>query len=164
MDIADMAVVPPEHARRAGVLVVTGDVIEPISITLDELKQHRSVTADPFDLRCFTSRRLIRTVDPYRGVLLTDLLTRAGLRSETPGDFKRMVFIAVAHDGYAVTFSWHELFNSPVGAKVIVAHACGEQALDASDGAPVLHSGADTFPAPRHVKRLERIVARILTP
>jgi hypothetical protein len=36
----------------------------------------------------------------YRGVLLAELLLRAGLRRELPGDFKRTAFIAVAHDGY----------------------------------------------------------------
>jgi hypothetical protein len=57
-----------------------------------------------------------------------------------------------------------ELFNTPIGEKVIVAHECAGQSLAASDGAPVLFSGADVFPAPRHINRLARVVARVLTP
>jgi hypothetical protein len=52
-------------------------------------------------LRCFTTRRLIRTVAGYRDVLLTDLITVAGLRNAAPGDFKRTNFVASARNGYA---------------------------------------------------------------
>ncbi len=69
---------------------------------------------------------------------------------------------AHAHDGYAVTFPWHELFNTPVGEHAIVAFACGGTPLSIDDGAPLLFSGADLLPAPRHVKRLAGIVARVL--
>jgi hypothetical protein len=72
------------------------------------------------------------------------------------------VFVAVGHDGYGVTFSWHELFNTPVGENVLVAYECGGRKLDAGDGAPILFSGSDILPAPRHVKRLARIEARVL--
>jgi hypothetical protein len=36
--------------------------------------------------------------------------------------------------------------------------------LDADDGAPILFSGSDILPAPRHVKQLARIEARVLMP
>ncbi len=163
MGIAGTLATPVEHAID-GVVALTGDVLRPISMSLDELRQHGSVLADPFDLRCYTTNRFIRTVDRYRGALLKDLISLAGLRNETPGDFKRTIFMAVAHDGYAVTFSWHELFNTPVGERVLVAHERGGEPLSAEEGAPVLFSGADILPAPRHVKRLARIVTRVLTP
>ncbi|MEM5405524.1 molybdopterin-binding protein [Paraburkholderia unamae] len=44
----------------------------------------------------------------------------------------------------------------------LLAYECGDKALDAQHGAPVLFSGADLVPAPRHVKRLARIEARVL--
>ncbi|MGF6753184.1 molybdopterin-dependent oxidoreductase [Paraburkholderia sp. GAS42] len=147
-----------------GTISLTGDVLRPMSLSVEELKARANVLADPFDLRCFTTNRFIRTVDRYRGVLLRELINLAGLRCDSPGDFKRMVFIASAHDGYAVTFSWHELFNTPVGEQVLVAYECGGKPLDADHGAPVLFSGADILPAPRHVKRLARIETRVLRP
>ncbi|CAG4893772.1 molybdopterin-dependent oxidoreductase [Paraburkholderia saeva] len=147
-----------------GVISLTGDVLRPMSFSVDDLRTYTSVFADPFDLRCFTTNRFIRTIDRYRGVLLKELIKLAGLRCDSPGDFKRMVMIASAHDGYAVTFSWHELFNTPVGEQVLVAYECGGQSLDAEQGAPVLYSGADILPAPRHVKRLARIETRVLRP
>jgi hypothetical protein len=151
------------HAQDA-ILSLTGDFQRPLTVTLDELRAHESVRANPFDLRCFTTNRFIRKVDSYRGVLLKDLIDFAGLRNERPGDFKRTIFIAVAHDGYAVTFSWHELFNTPVGERVLVAFERGDTPLSIEDGAPLLFSAADILPAPRHVKRLAGIIARVVAP
>lgn len=147
-----------------GALVLSGRFQRPLSIGLDQLRRYESIVATPFDLRCYTTNRFIRSVEPYRGVRLTTLIEQAGLPDEVPGEFKRTVFVAVGHDGYVVTFSWHELFNTPIGENVLVAYECGGRALDAQDGAPILFSGADILPAPRHVKRLARIEAQVLTP
>ena len=147
-----------------GALVLSGRFQRPLSIGLDQLRRYDSHIATPFDLRCYTTNRFIRSVEPYRGVRLTTLIEEAGLPNEIPGEFKRTEFVAVGHDGYVVTFSWHELFNTPVGENVLVAYECGGRALDAQDGAPILFSGADILPAPRHVKRLARIEAQVLAP
>lgn len=164
MDIAPTALPSLDAHRPADALQLTGCVLRPMTIPLDALRQYPGVTCGPFDLRCYTTQRFIRTIEPYRGVLLTDLIDQAGLRCDAPGDFKRMIFLAFGHDGYAVTFSWHELFNTAVGRQAIVAHECGGKALGAEDGAPVLFSGADLVPAPRHVRRLARIETRLLAP
>lgn len=146
-----------------GALVLSGQFRRPLSLSLEQLRRYDSATATPFDLRCYTTNRFIRSVDAYRGVRLTTLITEAGLPNDMPGEFKRTVFVAVGQDGYVVTFSWHELFNTSVGDHVLVAYECGGRMLDAEDGAPILFSGADLLPAPRHVKRLARIEARVLT-
>lgn len=157
-----------EHAEidtnQAGAIRVTGDVERDLTLTLDSLRAYPSTRCEPFDLCCYTTKRFIRTVDSYRGVLLTELIRHAGLRCVEPGDFKRTMFLAVAHDGYSVTFSWHELFNTPIGAQAIIAYECGGKALEIEDGAPILFSGADTVPAPRHVKRIARLEARVVAP
>ncbi|MGS0896754.1 molybdopterin-dependent oxidoreductase [Burkholderia stagnalis] len=165
MDTADTAArLAPSAAQpaAAGAIALTGAFLRPMTVTLDDLRRHACVSADSFDLRCFTTNRFIRSVAPYRGARLKDLIEAAGLHNAEPGDFKRMVFIAHAHDGYAVTFSWHELFNTPIGERVLVAYECGDAALSTEDGAPLLFSAADLLPAPRHVKRLAGIVARVL--
>jgi hypothetical protein len=143
------------------VLMIGGAVERPLSLDIAALREYESVSLEPFDLFCFTSGRFIRPVGSYRGVQLRVLLDAAGVRRPGSSDFKRTVFLAHGHDGYAVTFSWHELFNSPIGDRAIVAYACAEP-LDIEDGLPVLVSGADTVRAPRHVKRLARIDAHVL--
>jgi DMSO/TMAO reductase YedYZ molybdopterin-dependent catalytic subunit len=144
--------------------VLTGHVLRPLSLSVEQLRRYDSVLGTPFDLRCFATNRYIRRVGRYRGVLLTDLISEAGLRNDSRGDFKRMVFVAAAHDGYAVAFSWHELFNTPVGETALIAHECDGEALSVEDGAPILYSGADIMAAPRHVKRLVRIDVQLLRP
>lgn len=160
MSNADMNHVAVEQAARASI-VLEGDFVRPQVVDL-ATANHANALADPFDLRCFTTNRFIRTVDSYRGVLLRELILKAGLRSHPAGEFKRTVFIAQAHDGYAVVFSWHELFNTAIGERAIVATECGNEVLSVEDGAPILFSGADILPAPRHVKRLARVIARVL--
>lgn len=142
-------------------IALEGDFAQPQVVDLSGAGQAKA-SADPFDLRCFTTNRFIRTVDSYRGVLLKELILKAGLRPLPAGEFKRTVFIAQAHDGYAVVFSWHELFNTAIGERVIVATECGGETLSPEDGAPILFSGADILPAPRHVKRLARVIAQVL--
>jgi DMSO/TMAO reductase YedYZ molybdopterin-dependent catalytic subunit len=161
MDSTNTGAIAPAQ-QLEGVISLEGAVLTPSSISIDELRNFASVNADPFALRCFTTNRFIRDVGGYRGVLLRDLITRAGLRNESPTDFKRTVFVTTAHDGYAVTFSWHELFNTPVGEGVLVAYECGGKPLSFDEGAPLLFSAADIMPAPRHVKRLARIHAHVV--
>ena len=109
-------------------LVLSGRFQRTLSFDLERLKSYESVLARPFDLRCYTTNRFIRSVEPYRGVRLTTLISEAGLPNEVPGEFKRTVFVAVGHDGYVVTFSWHELFNTPIGENVLVAYECDGRA------------------------------------
>ncbi|WP_244817835.1 molybdopterin-dependent oxidoreductase [Caballeronia sp. Lep1P3] len=141
---------------------IGGAVERPLALDLAALREFESASIEPFDLVCFTTGRYIRPVASYRGVPLRALLDAAGVRRAGSTDFKRTVFLAHAHDGYAVTFSWHELFNTPVGDRVIVAYACADRALGIDEGLPVLVSGADKVHAPRHMKRLVRVDAHVL--
>lgn len=164
MDLMNPIADAIEPATAASDFVLTGQVLRPLSLSVEQLRSYDSVSGTPFDLRCFTTNRFIRKVGRYRGVRLTDLIAAAGLRNDQPGDFKRAVFIAMAHDGYAVTFSWHELFNTQVGETVLVAYECAGEPLSVEEGVPILYSGADIMAAPRHVKRLARVVVQVLSP
>jgi DMSO/TMAO reductase YedYZ molybdopterin-dependent catalytic subunit len=144
------------------IIDIGGTVERPLSLDLAALREFPSITIAPFDLVCFSTGRYIRPMESYRGVPLRVLLDAAGVRRPDSTDFKRTVFLAHAQDGYAVTFSWHELFNTPVGDQAIVAYALGDRELDVEHGLPVLVSGADTVHAPRHMKRLVRVDAHVL--
>jgi DMSO/TMAO reductase YedYZ molybdopterin-dependent catalytic subunit len=150
--------------RHAGnpVVEIGGTVERPLALDLAALRQFPSLSIAPFDLVCFSTGRYIRPMGSYRGAPLRAILDAAGVRRPGNTDFKRTVFLAQAHDGYAVTFSWHELFNSPIGDHAIIAYECADRELGIDDGLPVLVSGADKLHAPRHMKRLVRIDAHIL--
>jgi DMSO/TMAO reductase YedYZ molybdopterin-dependent catalytic subunit len=161
MDLINLADASPLQAADSD-FVLEGAVRRPLSLSVEQLRGYESALARPFTLRCFTTQRLIREVGAYRGVRLIDLIDEAGLRNDTPGDFKRTVFVACAHDGYAVTFSWHELFNTAGGDSVLIAYECAGEPLRVEDGVPVLYAGADIMAAPRHLKRLTKVIAQVL--
>ncbi|CAB3793756.1 hypothetical protein [Paraburkholderia fynbosensis] len=61
-----------------GALVLSGPFQRPQSLNLEGLQRYDSVTARPFDLRCYTTNRFIRSVDAYRGVRPGTLIAEAG--------------------------------------------------------------------------------------
>jgi hypothetical protein len=96
----------------------------------------------------------------YTGVLLRDVVARAGFG--TAGDPGTRVGIveAVATDGYRATFSWGELFNSSLGEQTLVIVAQDGRPLDAVEGPLALRSLADIRPGPRHVRNLCALLVR----
>jgi DMSO/TMAO reductase YedYZ molybdopterin-dependent catalytic subunit len=101
--------------------------------------------------------------EPYReysGVLLTELLDKAGLRSERKNDWRRLYVVATASDGYKAVFSLGELFNSRIGRGAMVVFERNGKPIDDSEGRIALVSTEDDRVGPRHVKWLKRIEVR----
>eukprot|EP01133_Synstelium_polycarpum_P025490 gene25490-30597_t len=96
------------------------------------------------------------------GVRLRDILDKAVLDAPGHNDVKKLAIIATATDGYAVVFSWGELYNAPAGEGVIVYYEKNGKALDDSDGEIALISAKDIRTGPRHVKWLNAIEVRKL--
>jgi hypothetical protein len=98
----------------------------------------------------------------YGGVLLRDVLEQTMSAALKARDARRLVFEAVATDGYRAVFSWGELFNSAAGEQVLVIGTRDGQPLDAHEGPLALRSLGDVRPGPRHVRNLCAVVARVL--
>lgn len=96
----------------------------------------------------------------YGGLLLVDLLREAEIRQDARNALRRTYVVARSTDGYVAVFSWGELFNSPVGAGVIIAFERDGQPLRDGEGDIALVSVADERPGVRHVKWLSRIEVR----
>ena len=134
-------------------LSVRGAVKSPLSLALAELRampqvqisDTRTVTVDGKEEK--RERR-------YGGVLLRDLLERAGLREERRGDMRRMAVLLTASDGYRTLFSWGELYNTGVGERVLVVLTEEGRDLAPAEGPVALRSFADSRPGPRHVRWL----------
>ncbi|MYM39133.1 molybdopterin-dependent oxidoreductase [Duganella qianjiadongensis] len=92
-----------------------------------------------------------------RGVRLRDLLAQARIVSKDHNDVKKTIIIATASDGYAVVFSWSELFNSALSEDVLVYLEKDGAALGDDEGRIALISAQDLRTGPRHVKWLQRI-------
>lgn len=141
----------PSHAVR-----ISGAVKAPAEFDVAALKKLLPRDTGPVDVVC-ASGALKGTVQNFRGVRLTDVLDHVGIDFKAHKDDRRMVIVARATDGYVVTFSWSELYNTAVGKDVLVAWEKDGQPLDAGEGQLLLISGQDIKTGPRHVRWLSRI-------
>lgn len=121
-------------------LTVSGTVERPLKLNLNDLRQ--------FPLEQQEGRN---------GVTLRALLDRAGVISTNHNDVKKMVIIATASDGYAVVYSWSEIFNSPVGEGVLIFFEKDGKALADDEGRIAMVSAKDLRAGPRHVRWLKSI-------
>ena len=141
----------PSHSVR-----VTGAVKAPAEFDVAALQDLVARDTGPVDVVC-ASGATVGSVQNFRGVRLTDVLDHAGIDLKAHKDDRRMVIVARATDGYVVTFSWSELYNTPIGKDVLVAWEKDGKPLDAGEGQLLLISGKDIKTGPRHVRWLSNI-------
>jgi DMSO/TMAO reductase YedYZ molybdopterin-dependent catalytic subunit len=139
-------------------LEVDGEVNASLRLTVDGLRAIAVHSAR--DLPAAASGALAEPYREYSGVLLTELLDKAGLRSDRKNDWRRLYVVASASDGYKAVFSWGELFNSRIGRGAMVVFERKGKPLDDSEGRIALLSTEDDRVGPRHVKWLKRIEVR----
>ena len=133
---------------------VTGDVLTPLTLTVDSLKKMKVVEIKDFKIVC--QKGLTKdSVESTKGVLLTDILEKAKIAQQEHKD-RNFYIVARASDDYKATFSWAELFNNPTGEKVFVLFEQNGKPLK-EKGEMILVSMTDTKNGPRHVKWLKSI-------
>jgi len=140
---------PQTATAAAGTLTIAGDVAKPLTLTLAELKAMPRTSA--------SVREETRTIN-YDGVLVTDILSRAG--APTGGQMQSpaltMYVVATAKDGYQVVLSFGELDNPLSNANIIVADTMDGQPLAANVGPLRLILPKDARSV-RSVRMLERL-------
>jgi DMSO/TMAO reductase YedYZ molybdopterin-dependent catalytic subunit len=145
-------------------LTLRGSVEREVTLSLDDLKA--------FPVRRVEDARSVRdapgvatpteSTRHYVGCLLRDVLDSARPVERARAAFRRSVVIATASDGYRVTFSWAELYISPIGDGVLVIYERDGKPLADDEGRIALVSLKDARPGPRHVKWLKSIELRTL--
>ena len=141
-------------------VLVNGAVKTPLTLKVDDL---RAFPADQIVSVALTRRIGDKdTTSTARGVKLTAVLERAGLASSDQHEWKHTAVLATATDGYQVAFSWPEMFNTEVGAGVLVVFERDGQPLAEPEGRIALVSTRDLRTGPRSVKGLARLDVRVL--
>ena len=135
---------------------ISGAVKKPTDFNVVALRQMTGQDTGTMPVVCASGATLV-TVKNFRGVRLTDVLDRVGIDIQGHKDARRMVVIARATDGYVVTFSWNELYNTPIGESVLVAYEKNGKPLELGEGELLLISGKDTRTGSRHVRWLSEI-------
>lgn len=135
---------------------VSGAVKTPTDFSVVALRQMTGQDTGKMPVVC-ASGATVATVKNFRGVRLIDVLDRVGVDTQGHKDGRSMVVIARATDGYMVTFSWNELYNTPIGDSVLVAYEKDGKPLEPGEGQLLLISGKDIKTGPRHVRWLSEI-------
>ncbi len=135
---------------------ISGAVKAPKTFDVAALKKLTERNSGPMDVVC-ASGATVGKVNNFRGARLTDVLDAVGLNLDGHKDGRRMVVVARATDGYVVTFSWNELYNTAIGKDVLVAWEKDGKPLDVREGQLLLISGQDIKTGPRHVRNLSSI-------
>lgn len=149
----------PEYVSRS--VSIEGSVASPRVFTAEELRSRPRTEAKGFVVLC-GSGKVKDEARSISGVLLRDLLDEAGVLLEEHEAPNLTYVVAYGKDGYRALFSWHELFNGPVGKGVIVVLEKDGKALDEGEGELCLVSVNDERPGPRRIRYLSRVeVVRI---
>lgn len=135
-------------------LAISGDVEFPLSLTVDSLKKMNVVALDSLNIVCQSGAIVNQSVSS-RGVLLKDILNKAGIKQLNHAD-RNFYIVARASDGYKATFSWAELFNNPTGENTYIIFEENNQPIT-KKGAMVLNCNNDIKTGPRHVNWLKSI-------
>ena len=138
---------------------ISGAVKTPVTIHLADLEKWTSVDIGDVVITNHLGEKKSEAKG-LRGVLLKEILSAAEINSESPKVLSEYYFVCKANDGYAVVFSWNELFNTAVGDAVyIVTEKNGKPAASMGD-AILMISPKDFKTGRRHVKSLTSIDVR----
>jgi DMSO/TMAO reductase YedYZ molybdopterin-dependent catalytic subunit len=160
---AQSATSPNVPGTSAPVLRVDGNVAVPLALSIDDLARlpAHDITFAPGAARPPAADAAAPR--HYTSVLLRDVLAAAKPAERAPRELRRSYVVARARDGYAVVFSWAEIFVSPAGDSVFVVYRRDGVPLDAEEGPVALIAVADTRPV-RHVKWLDALQLRAADP
>ena len=151
----------PARDNMSHALAVTGVVETPLSLKVADLRLLPPANGGELAVTRHNGDKA-ETITSYKGVRLRDILDKAVLDAPGHNDVKKLAIIATATDGYAVVFSWGELYNAPAGEGVVVYYEKNGKALDDNDGEIALISAKDIRPRPSHVNWLNGIEVRKL--
>jgi len=96
--------------------------------------------------------------DQLKGVLLKDILSHTVLNANSPKLFSRFYFACIGNDGYAVVYSWNELFNTDVGNHVFILMEKNGIKADKMPESIQMSSTTDFKTGRRYLHNLDKIV------
>jgi hypothetical protein len=98
------------------------------------------------------------TAKGMQGFLVKQILSQLTLPIEKPRFLNEYYFVFVASDGYKVTFSWNEIFNTEVGNHLFIVTQQDGKKLREMENRILVVCTTDFLTGRRHIKGLQRIV------
>jgi len=144
-------------AQESKQVTIEGKIGKPTTITLDGLKNFKSVTIDSVVVYNHLQQRK-GAVKNLRGVLLKDLLAGIEFSTSSPKLLSEFYLTCIANDNYKVVYSWNELFNTDTGNHTYVVTDYTNDAAKEVKGSLSLITTTDKATGRRFVKGLSKIV------
>jgi len=104
-----------------------------------------------------------KTIMNIKGVLLKDILDKAGIDVSSPKLLSEFYITCSASDNYKVVFSWNEIYNSAIGEHIMIIIGSDGKTGDQMTDRIALLSAADRATGRRYVKGLQKIVIEQVT-
>jgi hypothetical protein len=92
-----------------------------------------------------------------KGISLLNVLEKIHILSPSPKELSEFYFVFKGSDGYAVVFSWNEIFNTDIGKSVFIVTEINAKNQTESPERVLLISTKDFKTGRRHVKGLYSI-------
>ncbi|HTL07511.1 MAG TPA: hypothetical protein VL307_04605 [Chitinophagaceae bacterium] len=146
-----------EKTSPTNSFMVTGKVKTALRFSLEQAAAYKTVKLDSLVIynHLMQKKRVLKDI---KGILLKDIIEKAGIDIASPKLLSEIFITCVASDNYKVVFSWNELFNTPLGKQVLIVTALdGKPAAEGNDRIAVL-SAMDEATGRRFVKGLEKII------
>lgn len=136
---------------------IEGKVTNQVNFNFRNANDYTIITLDSFVIYNHLHERK-RAIKNIKGILLTDILKKAGIDEKNPKLMSEFYFTCIAVDGYKVVFSWNEIFNTDVGKGILVVTEADGMKEDALPDKMLLLSSKDYATGRRFVKGLEKII------
>jgi len=138
---------------------VSGIVLNKLNLDVKELEKMSYFKSGATPVIC-RSEKVKDNVQSYEGVLLKDVIDKAGVKISSKKDFNNIYIQVIAKDGYNAIFSYNEVFNTKLGDNIIVFYKKNGEYLEDYQGKIALISIDDIKNGPRHIKWLDKIIIK----
>lgn len=147
--------VPPSSAIGIG-----GDVLNPTEFSIENLKQMPSDSIP--DVFIYNHDGIPKdTLKNLKGIPIQTLLEDIKFKYDSPKELGSFIFIMVASDGYAVSCSWNEVYNTEIGRHMFIITEMNGQKLGEIPEQIVFLSAMDLKANRRYVRGLENIMVKM---
>ena len=144
----------PRHMTHE--LYVSGLVNNPLILDVKDLQKMELSEVRNIAITCRSGKEK-GFVESYRGVLLRTILDSADIIIKEHHAPNRIYIALSSSEGYWAIFSWHEIYNSPIGEQAVVVFEKNGNLLDEQEGDFAFVSAKDYRKGPRRLKYLQRI-------
>jgi hypothetical protein len=146
-------------SQKSNTIEVSGDVLTPFVITMDQIQAMKSMELGDFEITNHAGEPR-GTATRLKGFPIVNLLEQVKFDSPSPKQLSEFYLVFEATDGYKVVFSWNELFNNPLGREVYLITSKDGESLEEMEDGLLLISKTDIRTGRRHVKNLSKILIK----